>query len=126
MSCGIGAVLVQSLGWMVMLPTQWVETGSVVEAVSNTFDGEHPCEFCKTAERMRMAEQSTPESPEPAPGMGSQGAKKLLCFKSQKFQVIAPATRFCGHKEEGLWRLLKVELDFESPPPQNVSDLFVS
>jgi len=53
---GMSAIFVQTLGWLTMLPTQLQETGSVTEAVKNTFDGEHPCELCIVAEQLREAE----------------------------------------------------------------------
>lgn len=57
--------MIQVIGWATMIPTQLAQTGSLNQAVENTFSGEHPCPMCKLAEAKQKAEQKpTPHTPE--------------------------------------------------------------
>ncbi len=49
-----------------MIPTQLKETGSLSQAVENTFDGDHPCGFCHAAEKLQLEESPEPDSPSPS------------------------------------------------------------
>lgn len=54
-SIGLHTVVIQSAAWAGMLVSYSMEKGSVVQAVSDTFDGEHPCELCKLAHQAETA-----------------------------------------------------------------------
>lgn len=66
LSLGVGTTLIQVVAWATMIPTQLAKTGSVTEAVKNTFDGEHACPMCELAAAKRKTEDTpAPQSPEP-------------------------------------------------------------
>ena len=58
-SIGLHWVVLQSAAWVGMAVTYSVEKG-VVEGLSETFDGEHPCKMCKIVKQGRQAEQEKP------------------------------------------------------------------
>jgi hypothetical protein len=58
LSLGVHWALLQSLAWTGML-LSWSQEVSLVEAVKNTFDGEHPCPLCKAVE---SGQQQAPKS----------------------------------------------------------------
>ncbi len=58
LSLGVHWALLQSLAWTGML-LSWSHEVSLVEAVKNTFDGEHPCPLCKAVE---SGQQQAPKS----------------------------------------------------------------
>jgi hypothetical protein len=58
LSLGVHWALLQSLAWTGML-LSWSQEVSLVEAVKNTFDGEHPCPLCKAVE---SGQKQTPKS----------------------------------------------------------------
>lgn len=39
-----------------MIPVQFVESGSVEDAIENTFSGDHPCAMCEIAAQRRLSE----------------------------------------------------------------------
>ena len=45
-SIGLPWAALQSVAWIGMAVTYTVEKGSVLEGLSDTFDGEHPCPLC--------------------------------------------------------------------------------
>ena len=51
----------QSVAWVSMLRDYAKETGSIAQAVSETFDGEHPCELCKQIAMAKADEKKAPE-----------------------------------------------------------------
>lgn len=55
---GIGGhwAILQSIAWATMLADN-LQRSSVIEAVSNTFDGEHPCSMCKAIKQGRTEEK---------------------------------------------------------------------
>jgi len=48
--------LLQSVAWMGMV-INFSQTETLAEAVSNTFDGKHPCKLCKVVARGKASEQ---------------------------------------------------------------------
>lgn len=44
---GLDWIALQTVAWTTMLVTNAHKTSSLAEAVSRTFDGEHPCDLCK-------------------------------------------------------------------------------
>jgi len=57
---GIGGhwAILQSVAWTTMLADNLRE-GTVTEAVSKTFDGEHPCSMCKHIDEGKQAEKKS-------------------------------------------------------------------
>src|SRR5215469_12912704 len=49
-------VLLQSVAWTTMLADN-LRTGSLVEAVEKTFDGQHPCSLCKRISAGKKSEK---------------------------------------------------------------------
>lgn len=45
LSLGLHWAVLQSVAWTGMLATR-VQTGSILEAIQTTFDGQHPCRLC--------------------------------------------------------------------------------
>ncbi|HCN28711.1 MAG TPA: hypothetical protein DIT64_08070 [Verrucomicrobiales bacterium] len=45
-SIGLHWAVLQSAAWVGMVVAYSVEKGSVVQGISDTFDGEHPCPLC--------------------------------------------------------------------------------
>lgn len=50
-SIGLHTVVIQSAAWVGMAVTYSMEKGSVVEGLSDTFDGAHPCPLCHLAQQ---------------------------------------------------------------------------
>ena len=50
LSIGLHWAFIQSAAWVTMLVTYTAETGSLSQAVEDTFDGSHPCKLCKALE----------------------------------------------------------------------------
>lgn len=62
-SIGLHTVVIQSAAWAGMLVSYSMQKGSVVQAVSDTFDGEHPCELCKLAQQAENAAADDKQAP---------------------------------------------------------------
>ncbi len=121
LGCGAFSVLVQTFGWLTMIPTQLQETGSLTQAVSNTFDGEHPCEFCHVAERLRDLETPPPFSPnsgQEAPLTKKTGPKDLLVGRISAPLIPSPVSIFLGHRSGPEHHISSWETCPESPPPR--------
>lgn len=115
---GMGTVFVQTVGWVTMLPDQYQKTGSVTVAIENTFDGEHACEFCKAAERMRKAEiPHTKEGPQQRP---KKPVKKLFCDSVSPIFVPKPFVNFLPFEGNQAPSYFELSIEPESPPPQLV------
>jgi len=57
---GIGGhwAILQSVAWTTMLADN-LQQGSITEAVSNTFDGDHPCAMCKHISEAKQSEKKS-------------------------------------------------------------------
>lgn len=78
LSCGLNSSLLQLAAWIKMIPSELIATGSLSQAVENTFDGEHPCELCKIASAFREMEEGERESEEPAAPSSPSKPKEIL------------------------------------------------
>jgi hypothetical protein len=67
--------LIQTVAWTTML-RDFSRTGSLTEAVSKTFDGEHPCPLCKKIFQAHTAEEKT--------SLSIKAEKKTEVFVVQK------------------------------------------
>jgi hypothetical protein len=85
------AMLVQEVAWVNMLVTYTQERG-LKRGVIETFDGEHPCEMCKTAEKLR---QQSEDSEEPAAPQKTRPnlAWAPMMIPAGKFQTPVPKCR---------------------------------
>ena len=65
LSLGLHWAFLQTVAWTGML-VRYAQQGSLAEAVSKTFDGEHPCKMCQFVETGRAKErQQDQQSPKP-------------------------------------------------------------
>lgn len=64
-SIGLHWAVLQSAAWVGMAVAYSVEKGSVVEGLSDTFDGDHPCPLCKAVEKGVESEQQSKEGQPP-------------------------------------------------------------
>ena len=85
------AMLVQEVAWVNMLVTYTEERG-FKRGIIETFDGEHPCEMCKTAEKLRQhgddpAEPSAPQRMRPNLAWGP------MMIPAGRFQSPMPKCR---------------------------------
>lgn len=71
-------VLLQSIAWVGMLAS-YARDRSLAEAVSDTFDGQHPCELCHAV----ADGQKNERRPDPAQPAGAKLTKKLTARVSE-------------------------------------------
>ncbi len=90
LSLGIQWALLQSVAWTGML-ISWSQEVSLVEAVKNTFDGEHPCPLCKAVESGR---KETPKSASTKP-------VRLDAVLVSTVRLVAPVAQPFAH---AAWR----------------------
>lgn len=65
LSIGLHWVALQSAAWVGMAVTYSMETGSLSQGLSETFDGEHPCPLCKLVEHGTDAEKKSTDEKSP-------------------------------------------------------------
>lgn len=88
---GIGGhwAILQSVAWVTMLADN-LQTASVTEAVSNTFDGEHPCPMCKQIAAGKKSERKSD-----APNLKAKklefanGSIAILLFAPVDFRLLS-------------------------------------
>jgi hypothetical protein len=107
-------IALQSYAWVTMLNDRIPEQG-VGEALSTTFDGEHPCNHCLAAEELQSKSQ---EEKSKAPEMQLSGIK-LLSPKSQKISApSAPKSFRLPHLSVHIIAVKDVYSSVPSPPPR--------
>lgn len=113
LSLGVHWALLQSLAWTGML-LSWSQEVSLVEAVKNTFDGEHPCPLCKAVESGQK------ELPKTAP----IERVKLDAVLASAIRLVAPPVLPLVHAD---WRATPAEGHPETQhrPPRCGSDPLV-
>jgi hypothetical protein len=101
---GIGGhwVLLQSVAWATMLANNLQSTG-VVEAVSNTFDGQHPCSLCLAIQEGRASEkksdqQATNSTFKVEPGLVWKCA--LFVMEREREWIATSDTSPVSHRDE--------------------------
>lgn len=104
-----------------MIPTQLVKTGSMSEAIENTFSGSHPCSLCAAAAQLRDIEQDEPSDSTPNPQSKKDLELKLLPLPTSPARSRALSLRqgSYGNQQTGFWQ--SVFLELESPPPQSLA-----
>lgn len=120
LSLGVGTTVIQVIGWATMIPTQLAKTGSVTEAVENTFDGEHACPMCEIAAVKREAESSQQDEPSPSqPEKKKAKAAYTLSFLPS-FKLYAPASNTFPYPQ-GSPKYSSRSGSPDTPPPQFLS-----
>ncbi len=62
-SIGLHWAVLQSAAWVGMAVTYTVKTGSVVQGLSKTFDGRHPCRLCHAVDEGTSSEKPKDSAP---------------------------------------------------------------
>ncbi|WP_133795452.1 hypothetical protein [Prosthecobacter fusiformis] len=79
-SLGLQWAVLQGVAWTGML-ISYARDGSLIEAVSKTFDGEHPCPLCKAVENGQKQDQEK---------SANTPIKKLDAVLVEVFHIVAP------------------------------------
>ena len=117
LSCGLGPTFVQVIGWATMIPAELSKTGSVTQALENTFSGEHPCELCKLAEKLEIVESGDSEEETPSPSKPSHKKQAPLFAQNTVSQRFFLARRALKLQARTYLPPSEVNLDVDSPPP---------
>lgn len=112
------AMLVQEVAWVNMLVTYTQERG-LKRGVIETFDGEHPCEMCKAAEKLRQ-QGDEPEEPGAPQQVRPSLVWGTMMIPAGAIQAPIPASTdlppaACAWREAGPGRGVDGP---ESPPPE--------
>jgi hypothetical protein len=83
-SIGLHWAVLQSAAWVGMAVAYSVEKGSVVEGLSDTFDGDHPCPLCKAVEKGVESEQQ-PKDGQPLPSKTKEMQLTLALVSIPRF-----------------------------------------
>lgn len=93
LSLGLHWTLLQTVAWTTMLANN-LRTHSVAEAMSDTFDGKHPCCLCKT---IAAGKKSEKKSEAVSPTLKQEFppvAKKTYLIPPAQFEVLPMADVF--------------------------------
>lgn len=120
LSLGVGTTIVQVIGWATMIPTQLAKTGSVEQAVENTFSGEYPCPMCKLAAMKREMENNAPPI---APKQKEDKTKLPVLYASRilPVRIYPPAAETFPFPQS-----FSPTLNFSSSPDSPPPDVFVA
>lgn len=119
LSLGVGTIVIQVLGWATMLPAQLAKTGSVSQAVENTFDGEHACSMCEIAAAKRESEQQ-PSPEAPAPKKPAKEKQPVISLAINTIKLFTkPSSVFPSFSDDLAQRSFGHHP--ETPPPQALS-----
>lgn len=100
-SCMLAAVLgghwalLQTVAWTAMLADN-LQSCSFHDAVSMTFDGNHPCCLCKAIAAGQKSEKKNGLSPQTQKFEFPPAKAGLLLFAPSRFQLMPPANSFAG------------------------------
>jgi hypothetical protein len=79
--------LLQTVAWTTMLADNLC-THSVAEAVTQTFDGDHPCDLCKAIAAGKQSEKKTDLSFQPQKLEFPPAHENPLVFAPSQFQLL--------------------------------------
>jgi hypothetical protein len=113
LSLGLHWALLQTVAWTGMLITYAHDT-SLQEAVTKTFDGQHPCPLCKVIEKGRADEKRQEQQPVKPGGKLDVG----LTWQPTEFCFACPQDRPPPLDLIGLSRADEPS----KPPPRGVLD----
>ena len=89
LSLGLQWALLQTVAWTGMI-ISYSRDASFTEAVSKTFDGQHPCPLCKVIKQSRAAEKKQEkEAPINKLTLAVIWQRPVYCFDSEREQVRA-------------------------------------
>ena len=111
-SIGLHTVIIQSAAWAGMLVSYSLEKGSVAQAVSETFDGAHPCPLCKLAKTT----ESTPADEKQAPKADGKLKLHLIADAAPAITISAPPSPVYPVRAEAKLHVLNHTPD--TPPPR--------
>lgn len=118
LSLGVGTTVIQVVAWATMIPTQLAKTGSVSQAVENTFSGDHACPMCEIAAVKRDAEE-TPAPLSPETEKKKAKSTYTICHLSQ-IRSYPPRKEPFPFPRSSL-RLTSLAASPDFPPPQLLS-----
>lgn len=87
-STGLHWAALQTVAWGTMLAAN-LTTGSFEEAVSDTFDGEHPCPMCKAIESGKKSEKQSDQLTLKIKFEFPPAAEKLVLVAPRLFKSFA-------------------------------------
>lgn len=108
-------VALQSYAWASMLHERIPEQG-VTEAITTTFDGEHPCEHCLTAQKLNSTEND-PEK-DTTPQFRLSGLKTIGLAHQRIAAPEAPSSTFLPHHISTVIHINDRTDLVPTPPPQ--------
>lgn len=111
-SIGLHTVVIQSAAWAGMLVSYSLEKGSVAQAVSETFDGAHPCPLCKLAKTT----EGTPADEKQAPKADGKLKLHLIADAAPAIIISAPPSPVYPVRAEAKLHVLSHTPD--TPPPR--------
>jgi hypothetical protein len=111
-SIGLHTVVIQSAAWAGMLVSYSLEKGSVAQAVSETFDGAHPCPLCKLAQTT----EGTPADEKQAPKADGKLKLHLIADAAPAIIISAPPSPVYPVPAEAKLHVLNHTPD--TPPPR--------
>jgi hypothetical protein len=111
-SIGLHTVVIQSAAWAGMLVSYSLEKGSVAQAVSETFDGAHPCPLCKLAKTT----EGTPADEKQAPKADGKLKLHLIADVVPVIIISAPPSPVYPVRAEAKLQVLSHTPD--TPPPR--------
>lgn len=82
-------VALQSYAWVSMLHDRIPEQG-VAEAIVTTFDGEHPCEHCLSAQQLSLSESENDSEKDSTPQFRLSGLKTIGLAHKRISEPAAP------------------------------------
>jgi hypothetical protein len=95
LSLGLHWALLQTVAWTGMI-ISYSRDASFSEAVSKTFDGEHPCPMCKVIKKARAEEKDQQQKQQVKPGSKMDLGLVWQCtpfhFSSEREKISSPNT----------------------------------
>jgi hypothetical protein len=95
LSLGLHWAFLQTIAWTGMI-ISYSRDASFSEAVSKTFDGEHPCPMCKVIKKARAEEKDQQQKQQVKPGskmdLGLVWQNPAFDFSSDREKISSPNT----------------------------------
>jgi hypothetical protein len=79
--------VMQSAAWVTMLVSS-LRTDSLPQAVTNTFDGKHPCPLCKAIAKGESSQKKTDLLPNPTRLVFLPPARESALTAPERFQMV--------------------------------------
>jgi hypothetical protein len=95
LATGLHWATLQTIAWTTMLANNLCSQ-SVTEAVSNTFDGEHPCPLCKAIAAGKKSERKSVFLTQVQKLEYPPAAKNFILVAPAQFQMLPLANRFAA------------------------------